>query len=53
MGRSPAGSFTFDGTGWGHSVGMSQYGALAMAKQGFTYDQIVKFYFTGVTIATN
>lgn len=50
---TPAGSFTFDGTGWGHSVGMSQYGALAMAKQGFTYDQIVKFYFTGVTIATN
>lgn len=48
---TPAGSFTFDGTGWGHNVGMSQYGALAMAKQGFTYDQIVKFYFTGVTIA--
>lgn len=47
---SAADSFTFTGTGWGHSVGMSQYGAKAMAEQGFTYDQILKFYFTGIEI---
>lgn len=48
---APAGSFTFTGTGWGHNVGMSQHGALGMAKQGFSYDQILKFYFTGIEIA--
>lgn len=44
-------SYTFAGTGWGHSVGMSQYGAKAMAEQGFTYKDILTFYFTGVTIS--
>ncbi|MGM9613611.1 MAG: SpoIID/LytB domain-containing protein, partial [Butyricicoccus sp.] len=43
--------FTFTGTGWGHNVGMSQWGARAMAEQGFTYDEILKFYFTGIEIA--
>ena len=38
------------GSGWGHNVGMSQYGAKAMAELGKTYDEIIKFYFTGVTI---
>ena len=44
-------SYTFNGSGWGHSVGMSQWGAYAMAQKGFTYDQILKFYFTGIEIA--
>lgn len=44
-------SFTFSGRGWGHHVGMSQYGAKAMAEQGKTYDEILKFYFTGITLA--
>ena len=44
-------SFVFDGSGWGHSLGMSQYGAYAMAgSYGFTYDQIINFYFTGVEL---
>ena len=43
-------SFTIVGRGWGHNVGMSQYGAYAMAKQGYTYDQILKFYYTGITV---
>lgn len=38
------------GKGYGHNVGMSQYGAYAMGKQGKTYDEILKFYYTGVTI---
>ena len=44
------GSFTFIGKGWGHNVGMSQYGAYAMARQGYTYVQILQFYYTGVTV---
>lgn len=45
-------SITFTGGGWGHSVGMSQFGAYAMAKSyGFTYDQIISFYYTGVTLS--
>lgn len=42
--------FTLTGTGWGHSVGMSQWGAYAMAKRGFGYEDILKFYFTGITV---
>lgn len=41
---------TFSGSGWGHNVGMSQWGANAMAKQGMTYVDILTFYFTGVDI---
>lgn len=44
------GSYTFNGGGWGHQVGMSQYGANAMARRGFGYDEIVTFYFPGVQI---
>ena len=44
------GSFTFSVSGYGHFVGMSQYGADYMARQGSTYDQILKHYYTGVEI---
>lgn len=43
-------SITFNGKGYGHGVGMSQYGAIEMAKLGYTYDQILKFYYTGVDV---
>lgn len=36
--------------GYGHGVGMSQYGAEAMARLGYTYDQILKHYYIGVEI---
>ena len=42
---------TFSVTGYGHGVGMSQYGANALAKQGKTYDEILKWYSTGVAVA--
>lgn len=42
--------YNFQGRGWGHGVGMSQYGAKEMAAEGFTYDEILKHYYTGVTI---
>jgi stage II sporulation protein D len=45
-----AGRFTFTGSGWGHNVGMSQWGATAMAELGYGYRDILEFYFTGVTI---
>lgn len=39
------------GSGWGHSVGMSQYGAYAMARAGKTHDQILKHYYPGTEVA--
>ena len=36
--------------GYGHGVGMSQYGALGMAKVGYKYDEILKHYYTGTSI---
>ena len=41
---------TFSVTGYGHGVGMSQYGANALAKQGKTWQEILKWYYTGITI---
>jgi stage II sporulation protein D len=43
-------SFTFEGKGYGHGVGMSQYGAMEMAKQGYNFEEILKYYYTGVDI---
>jgi len=37
--------FVFIGHGFGHGVGLSQYGAKAMAEKGYSYKQILKFYF--------
>lgn len=42
--------FTFHVSGWGHSVGMSQWGAYAMASQGKTFDKILKFYYPGIEL---
>lgn len=36
--------------GYGHGVGMSQYGALAMAKKGYQYQEILKYYYQGTEI---
>ena len=36
--------------GYGHGVGMSQYGAEGMARAGYTYDEILKYYYQGVNI---
>lgn len=41
---------TFSVTGYGHGVGMSQYGANAMAKRGATYKEILTAYYTGTTV---
>lgn len=41
---------TFTTSGYGHGVGMSQYGANGMARKGYKYDEILKHYYTGITI---
>jgi stage II sporulation protein D len=38
----------FSSIGYGHGVGMCQYGANGMAKQGRTYRQILRHYYRGV-----
>ena len=43
-------SFTFDGNGWGHGVGMCQVGAFGMARAGYSYQEILKTYYHGVEI---
>ena len=45
-----ASDYNFSGRGWGHGIGMSQYGAKKMAEEGYTYEQIIKHYYTGVEI---
>ena len=42
--------FTFDVTGYGHGVGMSQYGANAMAKGGSSFQDILTWYYTGAEV---
>ena len=43
-------TIVFECKGYGHGVGMSQWGANAMAKEGKSYDEILKHYYTGVNI---
>lgn len=44
---------TINTKGFGHGVGMSQYGANGMAKEGYTYEEILKHYYKGVEIKKN
>lgn len=44
-------SVLLKGKGYGHGVGLCQEGAMSMASKGFTYDQIIKFYYSGVIIS--
>lgn len=44
-------SITFETTGYGHAVGMSQYGAKAMAEQGSTCEEILTHYYSGTEIS--
>jgi stage II sporulation protein D len=40
----------FEGLGWGHGVGLCQWGAYFMAKQGYSYEQILKYYYPGTDV---
>jgi stage II sporulation protein D len=48
---SPASSVVVvSGHGWGHGLGMSQWGAYGYAKHGWTFDRILAHYYTGTTL---
>jgi SpoIID/LytB domain protein len=49
---APPDAFTINGSGYGHGVGLSQWGALSMAREGWGVDRILKHYYTGTTVAT-
>jgi len=42
--------WTLNGSGFGHGIGMCQYGAMARARAGQTFEEILKAYYTGVSI---
>lgn len=42
--------FDLIGVGWGHGVGMCQWGANQMSQEGFTYEQILEFYYPGAKL---
>ena len=50
-GEAEGDQVVFSVTGYGHGVGMSQYGANALAKEGKSYLDILTHYYTGVTVA--
>ncbi|MFH1369241.1 MAG: SpoIID/LytB domain-containing protein [Elusimicrobiota bacterium] len=43
-------SFEFRGSGWGHGVGMCQWGAKVMSDKGYDYKEILKYYYPGTKI---
>ena len=47
---SAASKLTIRGAGFGHGVGMSQYGAYGMAREGWNYSQILRHYYTGTEL---
>ena len=49
-GGSGGSDVTIQGSGSGHNVGMSQWGARAMAEQGYSYEDILRFYYTDVDL---
>ena len=44
------GIYVITGTGSGHNIGLSQEGARSMAEEGFTFEEIIEFYFTDVEV---
>lgn len=49
-GTNRVAAFVFKGRGWGHGVGMCQVGAYGLAKEGYTYQAILKKYYSGIKI---
>jgi stage II sporulation protein D len=45
--------FIVSGHGWGHGVGMSQWGAYGFAQNGYTYDKILAHYYPGTELVTS
>ena len=50
--KDESGNFVFKGSGWGHNLGMSQYGAYGMAEHfDKTYKDILGFYYSEVGLS--
>ncbi len=49
---APVTRFVITGHGYGHGIGMSQYGALGYAQHGFTYAQILAHYYPGTALGS-
>ena len=49
---SAEGTFTFYGSGYGHGIGMSQWGAYGLAKAGWAAEAIATYYYAGTEIST-
>src|SRR6185436_3055250 len=47
---SAGGSFTFYGSGFGHGLGMSQWGAYGLAQDGWAHKRILTHFYTGTTL---
>jgi stage II sporulation protein D len=45
-------SFLLDGRGWGHGVGMCQWGAAELARRGLSAAEILAYYYPGTELAT-
>ena len=43
-------AFVFDGHGWGHGVGMCQWGAAELARRGFSAAEILAYYYPGIEL---
>ncbi|HEX3301234.1 MAG TPA: hypothetical protein VHW68_14145, partial [Actinomycetota bacterium] len=50
---SARGGFTFYGSGDGHGIGMSQWGAYGLAKMGWTDDRIIQHFYQGTKVVTS
>lgn len=50
-GKSVPSTFKIEGRGYGHGLGLSQWGAYSMARQGANYQQIVRHYYQNTTLA--
>ncbi len=48
--KKKRGKVEFKGKGWGHGVGMCQWGAKGMAEKGYNYKEILKHYYSGVKL---
>jgi len=46
------GNFIFTTKGYGHGVGLSQMGAIGYARHGYSYERILKHYYTGITLSS-
>jgi stage II sporulation protein D len=50
VGEGQPTEFSFAGRGWGHGLGLSQWGARGLAEQGYTYMQILGHYYPGAQL---